>query len=587
MLNAYARGGLDLNGKWHIIVDPYETGYYDYRRQPYDVSPHPTGGYFLDREPKDKTDLIEYNFDRSQELNVPGDWNSQDQKLFYYEGTIWYRRRFDYRPSGPNRRLFLYFGAANYLADVYLNGQKLGEHIGGFTPFEFEVTGKVKETGNSLVVRVNNQRHLEAVPTLNTDWWNYGGLTRDVKLIETSATFIRDYRAQLKKGTRDILALGVQLDGANLQQRITVSVPEMKVTATIDTDETGHGSIDMSAAGLELWSPEHPRLYDVDFTSAGDRISDRIGFRTVEVRGVDILLNGKPIFLRGVCLHEENPLRGGRAYSQEDARLLLGWAKELGCNFVRLAHYPHNEHEARVADEIGLMLWEEIPVYWTIEWDNPDTLRNAKAQLTDLIVRDRSRASVIVWSVGNETPISDTRTRFLKTLVDTARSLDGTRLVAAAMQFHADPANQYHKIVDDPFGAYTDLLSFNEYIGWYEGLPDRLSKITWSFAYQKPVVISEFGGGALQGMHGGALTRFSEEYQANLFRESLAMLERIGPWRGATPWILCDFRSPRRPLPDIQDGWNRKGLIGSNGVKKAAFFVLQSFYSQKAAVNGQ
>jgi beta-glucuronidase len=238
---------------------------------------------------------------------------------------------------------------------------------------------------------------------------------------------------------------------------------------------------------------------------------------------------------------------------------------------------------ARVADEIGLMLWEEVPVYWTIQWENPATLRNAQAQLSDLIVRDRNRASVIVWSVANETPISDARTRFLKALVATARELDGTRLVSAAMENHADPANRNHRIVDDPFGEFTDLLSFNEYIGWYDGLPDSLQRVTWSLGYDKPVVISEFGGDALQGFHADKLTRFSEEYQADLYRQTLDMLGKIPQWRGAAPWILCDFRSPRRPLPNVQDGWNRKGLIGSNGKKKEAFFVLKSFYDKLAA----
>ena len=191
------------------------------------------------------------------------------------------------------------------------------------------------------------------------------------------------------------------------------------------------------------------------------------------MRGADILLNGRSIFLRGISLHEENPMRGGRAYSVEDARLLLGWAKELGCNFVRLAHYPHNEHMARVADELGLMLWEEVPVYWTIQWQNPQTLANAKAQLTQLIRRDRNRASVVVWSVANETPVSAPRTRFLRALVDTARALDPTRLIAAALEVRTDSSDANHRIVDDPFGAYIDLLSFNEYIGWYDGLPDR------------------------------------------------------------------------------------------------------------------
>jgi beta-glucuronidase len=583
MLNAYARPGLDLDGKWHVIVDPYDNGYFDYRHQPYDASPHPTSGYFLDRHPADKTELIEYNFDTSPTLDVPGDWNSQDERLFYYEGAIWYRRRFDYSSAGPRNRLFLYFGAANYEAEVYLNGRKLGQHIGGFTPFEFEVTGRVNATGNSLVVRVDNRRHPEAVPTVNTDWWNYGGITRDVRLVETAPTFIRDYRVQLKKGTNDVIEATVRLDGADLHQPVSLTIPEANLSAEADTDDSGTAHLELPAPRLDLWSPEHPRLYSIAVAAATDRIGDRIGFRTIEVHGNEILLNGKPVFLRGVALHEENPIRGGRAYSEADARLLLGWAKELNCNFVRLAHYPHNEHVARVADEIGLMLWEEVPVYWTIQWENPATLQNAQAQLSDLIVRDRNRASVIVWSVANETPISDARTRFLKALVATARELDGTRLVSAAMENHADPANRNHRIVDDPFGEFTDLLSFNEYIGWYDGLPDSLQRVTWSLGYDKPVVISEFGGDALQGFHADKLTRFSEEYQADLYRQTLDMLGKIPQWRGAAPWILCDFRSPRRPLPNVQDGWNRKGLIGSNGKKKEAFFVLKAFYDKLAA----
>lgn len=576
-LNVHARPGLTLNGKWAVIVDPYLNGFYDYRLQ---ESPR---GYFLDRQQQDKSELLEYNFDTSPTLTVPGDWNSQDEQLLYYEGAVWYRRKFDYTPGAPDRRVFVYFGAANYEAHVYLNGKKLGRHVGGFTPFAFEVTGRLKSSGNSLVVLVNDTRHLEAVPTVNTDWWNYGGLTREVQLVETPATFVHDYHVQLKKGARDRIEATVRLDGASKQQHVTVTIPEANLTARAETDADGVAHFEIAAPQLSLWSPENPKLYAVEIATDTDRVSDRIGFRTIETRGTDILLNGESIFLRGISLHEENPLRGGRAYSAEDARLLLGWAKELGCNFVRLAHYPHNESMARVADEMGLMLWEEVPVYWTIQWENPDTLANAKNQLTELITRDRNRASVIVWSVANETPVSEPRTRFLKSLVDLARSLDSARLVSAAMEVETDPADDNHKIVEDPFGAYTDLLSFNQYIGWYVGLPDKLPKIRWTLKYEKPVVISEFGADALQGFHADKLTRFSEEYQEDLYTQTLAMLQKIPSWRGATPWILCDFRSPRRPLPHIQDGWNRKGLIGENGTKKKAFYVLQKFYREKTA----
>lgn len=580
--DVYARSTQSLNGKWHVIVDPYETGYYDYRHQPYDAAPKPSGGYFLDQQPSDKSQLLEYNFAQSPTLNVPGDWNSQDEKLLYYEGTVWYERRFEAPSSGADARVFLYFGAANYRADVYLNGRKLGTHIGGFTPFSYEVTSLVKPHDNSLVVRVDNSRHAEAVPTVNTDWWNYGGLTRDVLLVTTPETFISAFHVGLKKGTTDTIEASVQLDGPQKSQPVKLTIGGTMIAADLQPDAAGSARAEVPAPGLQLWSPESPHLYDVTLATTAEHLSDRIGFRTVEVRGADILLNGKPVFLRGVCIHEENPFRRGRAYSREDARQLLGWAKELNCNFVRLAHYPHNEFMARTADELGMLVWEEVPVYWTIQWDNPATLQNARTQLTDLITRDQNRPSVIVWSVANETPVSEPRTHFLKTLVDTARSLDDTRLVSAAMEVRTDPADPYHKIVDDPFGEYTDLLSFNEYVGWYDGLPEKIGRIHWTTKYVKPVMISEFGADALQGYHADALTRFSEEYQADVYRRTLAMLQKIPQWRGCTPWILCDFRSPRRPLPHVQDGWNRKGLIGENGTKKAAFNVLQQFYAEKA-----
>lgn len=583
LANVYARTPHSLNGKWHVIIDPYEMGYYDYRRQPLDAARQPRAGYFLDQQQTDKSQLLEYNFDQSPTLMVPGDWNSQAERLLYYEGTVWYRRKFDYTKRDPNARVFVYFGAANYRADVYLNAKKLGTHIGGFTPFSYEITSLLKETGNSLVVRVDNTRHLEAVPTVNTDWWNYGGLTRDVMIVETPSTYIANFRVQLKKGSTDRLEAAVQLEGDRRQQTVKVSVDGTPIAAELKTDADGKAVAEFPAANLQLWSPERPHLYTVRIEGETDRTADRIGFRTIEVRGSEILLNGKPVFLRGICIHEEVPTRGGRAYSVEDARLLLGWAKELNCNFVRLAHYPHNEFMARVADEIGLLAWEEVPVYWTIQWDNTETLKNAQTQLTDLILRDQNRASVIVWSVANETPVSEVRTRFLKTLVDTARQLDNSRLVSAAMEVRTDPKDTLHKHVDDPFGEFTEMLSFNQYIGWYDGMPEKTQRIRWTTSYDKPVFISEFGADALQGMHGDAFTRFTEEHQADLYRQTFAMLDKIPNWRGVTPWILADFRSPRRNLPHVQDGWNRKGLIGENGTRKLAFDVVREFYAKKAA----
>jgi beta-glucuronidase len=428
---------------------------------------------------------------------------------------------------------------------------------------------------------VNNNRHADGVPTVNTDWWNYGGLTRDVLLVETPATFISNFRVRLKPGTTDTIEASVQLDGADKEQAVKISLPTLKLAAEMKADANGFAQFELSTPNLPLWSPEQPVLNDVEISSGVDQLKDSVGFRTIATSGTDVLLNGHKVFLRGICIHEENPLRGGRAWSEHDAKLLLGWAKKLNCNFVRLAHYPHNEHMARLADEMGIMVWEETPVYWTIQWTNAETLANAKKQLGDEILRDQNRASVIVWSVANETPVGEARTKFLKSLVDEARALDGTRLVSAAMEVRTDPDDPNHKIVDDPFGEFTDLCSFNEYTGWYDGLPDKIDRLRWSIKYDKPVVISEFGADAKQGFHADALTRFSEEYQKDVYKRTLPMLERIPGFSGCTPWILCDFRSPRRPLPGIQDGWNIKGLIGHDGKKKKAFAVLNSFYDEK------
>lgn len=581
MINISGRDVLTLNGKWNTILDPYENGYYDYRYEPYDRNPNPTGGYFLDKQPSDKSELLEYNFDNSPVLTVPKDWNSQDSKLLYYEGTIWYRRLFEYTRKNPSDRIFIYFGAVNYETDVYLNGKKLGKHIGGFTPFQFEITEVLKEGKNSVVVKVDNKRQRDGVPTLNTDWWNYGGITRDVMVVSVPETFIADYFIQLAKGRNDLITGYVRVNGPSQVQKVKIEIPELKSVTEVTTGEDGLAKIEIPVKKLDCWSPFNPKVYRVTLSTVNETIHEKIGFRTIETRGTDILLNGEPVFLRGICIHEENPMRGGRAYSAEDARLLLGWAKELNCNYVRLAHYPHNENMARVADEMGILVWEEIPVYWTIRWDNPLTYKNAEDQLSAVINRDKNRASVIIWSMANETPVSEARTVFLTNLAAHARSLDDTRLISAALEVHRNPANADERIVEDPFAGIVDIINFNQYVGWYDGLPPLCDRIRWVIPYDKPVMISEFGADALQGLHGDPLTRWTEEYQEDLYRRTLAMLSKIPQFRGLSPWILCDFRSPRRPLPGIQDGWNRKGLIGENGTKKKAFYLLQEFYRQK------
>jgi beta-glucuronidase len=573
MADVSGRKVVGLDGKWQAIVDPYENGFYDYRRQPL------IDGFFRNRKPADKTDLVEYDFDASDTLDVPGDWNSQRPELLLYEGTVWYEKSFDYEKTAATR-LFVHFGAVSQRAVVYLNGERLGEHDGGFTPFEFEITDLVRPAGNFLVLKVDNVRRREGVPTLNTDWWNYGGITRSVTLVEVPETYVADYVVQLRKGSANEIAGWVRLAGDRRAQRVTVEIPQAGIVHPLTTNADGFAEFSFHAEP-DLWSPEHPKLYDVAVVAETDRVVDSIGFRTIEVRGTEILLNGRPIFLRGVSAHEESPLHPGRAHSIDDARALLGWVKEMGGNFIRLAHYPHSETMTREADRLGVLVWSEIPVYWTIDWDNPATFENARTQLGENIVRDRNRASVMLWSVANETPIGEARNSFLTRLVGRVRELDPTRLVTAALEIHDTGAETL--LIDDPLGAELDVLGCNEYIGWYVGLPDKCDRVRWQSAYDKPLIMSEFGGSAAYGRHGDALERWTEEYQESLYEHQVAMLRRIPFLRGTTPWILMDFRSPRRQLPGIQDFFNRKGLVSDKGQKKRAFFVMQAFYRELAA----
>ena len=568
--NVMARQTTSLNGEWNYIVDVQEEGYYDYRMNPM------RSGFFVNAKPQRPEDLIEYDFDKNPTLKVPGDWNTQDDRLFFYEGTVWYKKSFEYHPQADKRTL-LYFGAVNYDAHVYVNGQKAGHHQGGFTPFNYDVTDFMKDGENVVIVKVDNKRHAEDVPTQIFDWWNYGGITRDVCLVTVEPTYVENYKLQLKSLEGRLVSFSVKLNREEAGRLVTLSIPELKIKKTLTTAADGTASISMKAKP-QLWSPENPKLYKVEIKLGEETICDEIGFRTIETKGKQILLNGQPIFLKGISIHEEKPNGGGRANSTEDAHTLLSWAKELGCNFVRLAHYPHNEYAVREAERMGMLVWSEIPCYWTIAWTNPDTYANAERQLTNMILRDQNRANVIIWSVANETPHSEARDAFLSKLAKRARALDDSRLISMAMEVTS--ASNYHNKLQDNMHEYVDVVSFNQYIGWYRDVNDA-PKMTWEIPYEKPLIISEFGGGARYGLHGEKNQRWTEEFQENLYQENTAMLDKIDGLAGTTPWILKDFRSPRRVLTGIQDFYNRKGLFSDNGEKKKAFFVLKDWYSKK------
>jgi len=644
LVNARGRDYQSLNGPWDIIVDEAGIGWRMVT----------SGDYYPEdmRFPDNGGRLREHSFDDRRQLQVPGDWNSQVPELYRYRGKVLYETSVSLVPQ-PGKRYFLHFDGANYTTDLFVNNKYVGRYTGGYTAFNFDITDFVVSGKNTLVVRVDAHLDDTTIPTMRTsDFWKYGGITRDVGLITVPQTYIAQYHVYLKDREKGEISGWVSLGGEKVAGRaVRLTIPEAGVTIRANTDEAGRAGFSVRARGLELWSPDSPRLYDVALTLEDETLADRIGFRTVSTRGDKVLLNGEPMEIRGISMHEETVRHPGLSNSREDVLAQFELVKELNANFVRLAHYPHNEYTVKLADEMGLMLWSEIPIVSLIDWENPDTLVVAKSILTSNITRDMNRAAVVMWSISNESfPQTPARLAFLSELAATARVLDDSdrpiasalvgnpgeefkdlgkhlfsrllrqpdlpeasreRLMAAAARMGGAAAGQAQPsggemqvVIADPLGEVVDIVGYNEYFGWYyskffaetlgvdEGatrraMLDIMPDIRFSNAFGKPMIISEFGAGAVAGLHSDSDAVWSEEYQARVYKQQLKMLGNSESVQGFTPWVLKDFRSHLRELNGIQDGFNRKGLVSDTGEKKLAFGVLADYYKRKAQAGAE
>ena len=614
-----------LNGEWSYIVDPMNNGL-------------PESSFF-GGFPKNKIqitgmELIEYNFETASKIQIPGAWNAIDERLFFYRGPVWLYKKFNYSPK-KEALTHLYIEGSNFTTKIFLNGSIVGEFEGGYVPFNFNISKYLKEGENILLVQTDNTLNESSVPTQKTDWWPWGGIVGDVYVVETPKQFIQNAYLQLNPDDFSEVLFKLKMNKESSGHIIKLEIPELQFMAEYKTNSFGAISENIKI-NPQLWSPLSPKLYEVKISSEAETISDKIGFRSIQTKGQKIYLNNSEIQFKGIAMHSEPIGIPGPAFSKEHFQKLLLTAKDLNINFIRAAHYPYTRHLAKVADQLGLMLWEEVPVYWNIDWDNSNTLNIAKNQITRLVQRDQNRASVVVWSVANETPLSSSRMKFLKALLAEIEINDSSRLSTAALlsgseeQFRSlvlvlalqgaksqwvspkekaifqlilDQANipidselSFSLSIDDPLGESVDLISYNEYFGWYyvtfftdqmmisEGTLRKLMfevmpDIKISSSFDKPIHISEFGAGAKYGNHTNKI--WSEEYQAKLYKHQLEMLSNNPQIQGISPWVFKDFRAMLRPLPGIQDFYNRKGLIDESGNKKEAFKVLADFYENK------
>ena len=574
--NAFNRKKISLNGKWNYIIDVQEEGYYGYRME------ERKRGFFCNDKPKNPWDLVEYDFDKSPEMEIPSDWNTKDNKLFLYEGTIWFKKSFNYTIN-LQKKLILYFSAVNYESIIYINGILIGKHIGGFTPFNFDITSKLKNGENFIILKIDNKRKKENIPSLMFDWWNYGGITRDVYLIETDNIYIQNYHFLLNKQNKNQIDIKIELNKNNTNtsaQIIKLSIPELNIRKSLRINNNKEITKKIEVNDLILWTPDNPKLYKIIIKFNDEEIIDHIGFRTIEVSDKKILLNGNPIFLRGISIQDEKPNNDGVINTLKDVKILLSWVKELGCNFIRLVHYPHNEYMIREAEKEGILVWSELPIYWDLAWEDKDTYNNAQRQLNDMILRDINRANVIIWSIGNETPSSKSRDFFLFNLITFAKTLDNSRLITMAFKAIYSNNNIYKNNLNDAMVKYLDIISFNQLLEQNSDI-NSLDKMKFDISYNKPIIISGLGVEAKFGYHGTLSQIWTEEFQDNYYNNYFEFLETIEGLVGVSPYILKDFRSPKGVLNSIHNFYNRKGLVSDKGEKKKAFYTLRNWYLTK------
>ena len=621
-----SRQSMNLNGDWHYIVDPMNNGL-----------PEESffGGFPQNKLSSEGFELIEYHFENASTMQIPGAWNAHDKSLFFYRGPIWFYKKFNFSQSS-NNLTHLYIGASNFNTKIFLNGEIVGSFNGGYTSFNFDITSYLHDGPNILIIQVDNTLSKDSVPTKKTDWWPYGGILGDVMLISTPELFIQNAYLQLSELSTKELLFKAQLNLPD-QHNVKLSIPELGIEKEFLSNSAGLVMERFKIDEFELWSTNSPKLYSVHIESGEDKISDNIGFRDINVIGKKIFLNGEEIKFRGISMHAEPINEEGVAFSKDHFKKLINAAKSLNVNFIRAAHYPYTRHLAKLCDEAGILLWEEIPVYWNINWANAETEAVAESMLSQLIKRDWNRASIVIWSLGNETPFSPERMKFMLNQRQTATTLDSSRLISAALL--SGNAEQFRSLVyflakegmrhdfvlpeekvifknivgqmkslyqdydhffiniNDPLAEYLDIIAYNEYFGWYytSFLVDQIGvrestlrqlmfkimpTIKIKSEFNKPIHISEFGAGAkINYPYRDQI--WSEEYQNKVYEHQLEMIKNNPQIQGISPWILKDFRSMMRPLADVQDFYNRKGLIDEQGRKKRAFDTLADFYAKE------
>lgn len=553
-----------LNGVWKFNPDPYMRC----RQQNWWLGEGGKNAFFPC-----------FNYDGLWDINVPATWKKEFEKLEWYDGHVNYVLDFECENIPENHEAFLCFDQVIYHCDVYLNGQNVGSHQWGYSPFQLNVTGLLGKK-NRLFVLVENFMKEDRVPGIRCDWNNDGGITGEVKIVFVPRTYVENFHVQTTL-TEDKVELHnkILIAGKDKSKtaEVTFEIEELgiKETHQIPTSTNYSFTHSIIKDKVDLWCPENTKLYDVKIHCEGEVVHDQIGLREIKTQGTQMLLNGKELRLTGVAVHSEFP-ETGRVATDEGIELMLKKARELGCNFLRCAHYPYQDKFARAMDKAGMLWWEEVPVYWLPEIHKEPLCSKALGMLEEAIDRDWNRASLIIWSVSNECAGDGLGATKALTLKDgnypywvkackLIRDKDPGRLISSADAGHrktknskwtpdAGDAFDHDPDADvflpghpDEFYDLLDVLGANLYVSVKGANPATTDKwVDMLRPFNKPLMLTEFG--SMSTTEDDANRSPDEvghpEYHEAILREGYQACHQHPEIVGVVPWALMDVRVP-------------------------------------------
>ncbi|MBR2453448.1 MAG: beta-glucuronidase [Clostridia bacterium] len=514
-----------------------------------------------------------------EKVYVPSVWNTQ-MGMLEYEGVCWYQRSF----VTEGGALRFCFGAIMTYAEVWLDGDYLGSHYGGFCQFDF-IKEAVEAGEHTLTVRVDNSFDRYSIPQATVDWYHYGGITREVcveRLRGVSVLNNKLHYTLSEDYSRAECFFELELYGAEGagEDTVVASVGEKAVSLAVSVKPGERVTVKTDAFTVDsvrLWSPEEPNLYPINIESSTDGLCDRCGFRHVTVTERGIAINGKVFEVRGVNRHEEHPCFGF-AFPESQMQRDIDIIKDLGCNSVRGSHYPNSKTFVDLLDEQGLTFWSEIPI-WGCGFGE-ETLADAAVvergldMHREMVKYYYNHPSIIIFGMHNEILTdTDAAVAMSKTYYEYLKAEGGNRIVTYASHLPS---------VDRCFG-YCDIICLNVYYGWYSGPISKWDSFVEEFRERreklglshKPVIFSEFGGAAIYGYHTFDNLRWTEEYQANLLSHCLKLFHRDPMVVGYYVWQFSDIRTSKQMGLNRARSFNNKGLIDEHRRPKLAYLEVR------------